>query len=630
MAASKIYTYQIAALEIYSMDRIQNTALENKIFSNRLLVSIFFIVTLTIVLLAKIFNLQILQHELYKDEALGNQMSVLPIIPTRGKIFDRNGKVLASNELSYMLTITPEKVKNVSDTINNLEKLAIINSDDISQYKKNRKRYKRFNNIPLKINLSESEVANFVVNKQFSGVEVEHYYRRRYPNNSSSSHVIGYVSRMSKQDKALYDEHNYLGTSFVGKSGIERQYETLLHGTSGRKQIERNVTGRVVDTKTIEAAKSGKDIYLSIDIDLQILAESLLHGRRGSIVAVDINNGEVLTLVSSPNYDPNLFANGISQLEYQSLQESLDIPLLNRAIQGMYPPGSTIKPMVALAGLENGIITNESKTFCPGYFKLPNVKRKFNDWKRSGHGWVDVEEAISQSCDVFFYSLSDKTGIDILHDNLKYFNFGKKTGIDIPGELGGVLPSREWKKINKNEPWYRGETLISGIGQGFITTTPLQLAVATAALASRGKIIQPKILKNIRKENSDIEISQPSSHRQININDIHNWEDVLEGMKRTIYSPTGTARRLNRGLKYTLAGKTGTAQVFGLDAEEEYIADQLDERLRDHALFTGYAPIENPQIAIAVIVENAGSGSSKAAPLARLVLDKYFEKLQSN
>jgi penicillin-binding protein 2 len=360
------------------------------------------------------------------------------------------------------------------------------------------------------------------------------------------------------------------------------------------------------------------------------LAESLLHGRRGSIVAVDINNGEVLTLVSSPNYDPNLFANGISQLEYQSLQESLDIPLLNRAIQGMYPPGSTIKPMVALAGLENGIITNESKTFCPGYFKLPNVKRKFNDWKRSGHGWVDVEEAISQSCDVFFYSLSDKTGIDILHDNLKYFNFGKKTGIDIPGELGGVLPSREWKKINKNEPWYRGETLISGIGQGFITTTPLQLAVATAALASRGKIIQPKILKNIRKENSDIEISQPSSHRQININDIHNWEDVLEGMKRTIYSPTGTARRLNRGLKYTLAGKTGTAQVFGLDAEEEYIADQLDERLRDHALFTGYAPIENPQIAIAVIVENAGSGSSKAAPLARLVLDKYFEKLQSN
>ncbi|HIL43041.1 MAG TPA: penicillin-binding protein 2 [Gammaproteobacteria bacterium] len=612
------------------MDRIQNTALENKIFSNRLLVSIFFIVTLTIVLLAKIFNLQILQHELYKDEALGNQMSVLPIIPTRGKIFDRNGKVLASNELSYMLTITPEKVKNVSDTINNLEKLGIINSDDISQYKKNRKRYKRFNNIPLKINLSESEVANFVVNKQFSGVEVEHYYRRRYPNNSSSSHVIGYVSRMSKQDKALYDEQNYLGTSFVGKSGIERQYETLLHGTSGRKQIERNVTGRVVDTKTIEAAKSGKDIYLSIDIDLQILAESLLHGRRGSIVAVDINNGEVLTLVSSPNYDPNLFANGISQLEYQSLQESLDIPLLNRAIQGMYPPGSTIKPMVALAGLENGIITNESKTFCPGYFKLPNVKRKFNDWKRSGHGWVDVEEAISQSCDVFFYSLSDKTGIDILHDNLKYFNFGKKTGIDIPGELGGVLPSREWKKINKNEPWYRGETLISGIGQGFITTTPLQLAVATAALASRGKIIQPKILKNIRKENSDIEISQPSSHRQININDIHNWEDVLEGMKRTIYSPTGTARRLNRGLKYTLAGKTGTAQVFGLDAEEEYIADQLDERLRDHALFTGYAPIENPQIAIAVIVENAGSGSSKAAPLARLVLDKYFEKLQSN
>jgi penicillin-binding protein 2 len=286
--------------------------------------------------------------------------------------------------------------------------------------------------------------------------------------------------------------------------------------------------------------------------------------------------------------------------------------------------------MVALAGLENGIITNKSKTFCPGYFKLPNVSRKFNDWKKSGHGWVDVEESISQSCDVFFYSLSDKTGIDILHENLKYFNFGQKTGIDIPGELAGVLPSRAWKKINKNEPWYRGETLISGIGQGFITTSPLQLAVATAAIANKGHIIQPKLLKNILKDNNIIEITQPSSHKQILIKDIKNWEIVLEGMKKTIYSPTGTARRLNKGLKYTLAGKTGTAQVFGLDAEEEYIAEQLDERLRDHALFTGFAPINNPQIAIAVIVENAGSGSSKAAPLARKVLDLYFEKQVAN
>ena len=304
--------------------------------------------------------------------------------------------------------------------------------------------------------------------------------------------------------------------------------------------------------------------------------------------------------------------------------------MLNRAIQGLYPPGSTIKPMIALTGLEHGIITRESKTFCPGYFKLPNVSRKFNDWKRSGHGWVDVEESISQSCDVFFYSLSDKTGIDKIHDNLKHFNFGSKTGIDIPGELPGVLPSRAWKKINKNEPWYRGETLISGIGQGFITTSPLQLAVATAALASKGQLIRPKILINIQKDNHDIETVKPSPRKQIPIKNIKNWEYVLEGMKKTIYSPSGTARRLNKGLKYTMAGKTGTAQVFGLDAEEEYIAEKLDERLRDHALFTGFAPIESPEIAIAVIVENAGSGSSKAAPLAKKVFDVYFANQLTN
>jgi len=435
---------------------------------------------------------------------------------------------------------------------------------------------------------------------------------------------------MSKKDQSFYDKENYFGTSFVGKSGIEKQYETLLHGKSGRNQIERNVSGRIVDTNIIEAAQPGKNLYLSIDIDLQMMAESLLEGNRGSIVVVDVNNGEVLTLVSAPNYDPNLFVNGISQDNYNKLQESLDIPLLNRAIQGLYPPGSTIKPMIALTGLEQDIITRESKTFCPGYFKLPNVSRKFNDWKRSGHGWVDVEESISQSCDVFFYSLSDKTGIDKIHDNLKHFNFGSKTGIDIPGELPGVLPSRAWKKINKNEPWYRGETLISGIGQGFITTSPLQLAVATAALASKGQLIRPKILINIQKDNHDIEPVEPSPRKQIPIKNIKNWEYVLEGMKKTIYSPSGTARRLNKGLKYTMAGKTGTAQVFGLDAEEEYIAEKLDERLRDHALFTGFAPIENPQIAIAVIVENAGSGSSKAAPLAKKVFDVYFANQLTN
>ena len=612
------------------MVRINNPELQYKIFSKRLIFSFLLIAILTIIIVIRIYNLQVTKHEFYKDEALGNQMSIVPTTPTRGKIFDRNGKILASNKLSYMLTITPEKVNNIDKTLNDLKKLNFIDEDNINHYLKNRKRYKKFNSIPLKLNLTELQVANFLVNNQFIGIEIEHYFHRIYPNNNTSTHVIGYVSRMSKEDQSFYDKENYFGTSFVGKSGIEKQYETLLHGKSGRNQIERNVSGRIVDTNIIEAAQPGKNLYLSIDIDLQMMAESLLEGKRGSIVVVDVNNGEVLTLVSAPNYDPNLFVNGISQDNYNKLQESLDIPLLNRAIQGLYPPGSTIKPMIALTGLEQDIITRESKTFCPGYFKLPNVSRKFNDWKRSGHGWVDVEESISQSCDVFFYSLSDKTGIDKIHDNLKHFNFGSKTGIDIPGELPGVLPSRAWKKINKNEPWYRGETLISGIGQGFITTSPLQLAVATAALASKGQLIRPKILINIQKDNHDIEPVEPSPRKQIPIKNIKNWEYVLEGMKKTIYSPSGTARRLNKGLKYTMAGKTGTAQVFGLDAEEEYIAEKLDERLRDHALFTGFAPIENPQIAIAVIVENAGSGSSKAAPLAKKVFDVYFANQLTN
>ncbi|RUM80941.1 MAG: penicillin-binding protein 2, partial [Candidatus Thioglobus sp.] len=485
---------------------------------------------------------------------------------------------------------------------------------------------KKFHNIPLKHNLRETHVAKFLVSNQFSGVEIEPYFHRIYPYNDSSVHAIGYVSRMNKRDKEIYDKKNYLGTSFVGKTGIEKQYEILLHGISGVKQIERNVTGRVIDTKIIQAPEAGQDLYLSIDLDMQQKAESLLQGKRGSIVVIDVTNGEVLTLVSTPIYDPNWFVNGISHKNYNKLQTSKDIPQLNRAIQGLYPPGSTVKPMVALAGLEDGVITKHSKVFCPGYYKLPNVKRKFNDWKRTGHGLVDMKDSIAQSCDVFFYRLADKMGIDSLHDNLTFFNFGSKTGIDIPGERGGILPSKMWKKINKDEPWYRGETLIAGIGQGFMTSSPLQLAVATAALANKGRLFQPKILKNIRLPNQVIQEVAQETHVQIPIKNIQNWEDVIEGMRQTIYAPKGTARRLNKGLTYTLAGKTGTAQVFGLDAEEQYIAANLDERLRDHALFTGFAPVNNPKIAIAVIVENAGSGSSKAAPLAREVLDVYFKK----
>ena len=608
------------------MEKIGNIKREKVVFKSRVIFSAIIMLSITLILIIRLFNLQVTKHDYYLEEALGNQMQNLPITPIRGDILDRNGKILATNEFSYILTITPEKVTNLNETLIGLEISDLITYDDIKKFNKKLSRFKKFHNIPLKFNLSESSVASFLVENQLPGVEVEPYFHRVYPYGESSAHLIGYVSSMSKTDKGIYDKKNYNGTNFVGKTGIEKQYEKLLHGQSGIKQIERNVAGRIVDTKIITPSIAGQDIYLNIDIDLQLKAESLLGDRRGVIALINVKDGSILSLVSTPSYNPNWFVNGISVERYNELSNNEDLPLFDRSIKGLYPPGSTIKPMVALAGLELNNITIKDSTFCPGYYKLNNYSRKFNDWKRTGHGKVDVIEAIAQSCDVFFYDLAFNMGIDQIHDSLSYFQFGKKTGIDLPGELGGILPSREWKKINKDEPWYRGETLITGIGQGFMTTSPLQLALATAAIANKGQLLMPQVMMHSQSKNGDLLEEQNLKSNQIPIKDINNWELIIEAMKQTVYGKFGTAKRLNNKLKYSLAGKTGTAQVFGLDPEEEYIAENIEEKLRDHALFTGFAPIEDPQVAIAIIVENAGSGSSKAAPLARELLDEYFIK----
>ncbi|MDB9788668.1 penicillin-binding protein 2 [Candidatus Thioglobus sp.] len=608
------------------MEKIGNIKREKVVFKSRVIFSAIIMLSITLILIVRLFNLQITKHDYYLEEALGNQMQNLPITPIRGDILDRNGKILATNEFSYILTITPEKVTNLNETLIGLERSDLITYEDIKKFNKKLSRFKKFHNIPLKFNLSESSVASFLVENQISGVEVEPYFHRVYPYGGSSAHLIGYVSSMSKTDKSIYDKKNYNGTNFVGKTGIEKQYEKLLHGQSGIKQIERNVAGRIVDTKIITPSIAGQDIYLNIDIDLQLKAESLLGDSRGVIALINVKDGSILSLVSTPLYNPNWFVNGISVERYNELSSNEDLPLFDRSIKGLYPPGSTIKPMVALAGLELNNITIKDTTFCPGYYKLNNYSRKFNDWKRTGHGKVDVIEAIAQSCDVFFYDLAFNMGIDQIHDSLSYFQFGKKTGIDLPGELGGILPSREWKKINKDEPWYRGETLITGIGQGFMTVSPLQLALATAAIANKGQLLIPQVMMHSQSKNGDLFEEQNLKSNQIPIKDINNWELIIEAMKQTVYGKFGTAKRLNNKLKYSLAGKTGTAQVFGLDPEEEYIAENIEEKLRDHALFTGFAPIEDPQVAIAIIVENAGSGSSKAAPLARELLDEYFIK----
>ena len=608
------------------MEKIGNIKREKTVFKSRVILSAVIMLLITLILILRLFNLQVTKHDYYLEEALGNQMQNLPITPIRGDILDRNGKVLATNEFSYILTITPEKVTNLNETLIELEISDLISYEDIKKKKKKLSRFKKFHNIPVKFNLSESSVASFLIKNQLPGVEVEPYFHRVYPYGASSSHLIGYVSSMNQKEKSNYDKKNYNGTNFVGKTGIEKQYERLLHGESGIKQIERNVAGRIVDTRIITPSIAGQDIYLNIDIDLQLKAESLLGDSRGVIALINVKDGAILSLVSTPSFDPNWFVNGISVERYNELSSNEDLPLFDRSIKGLYPPGSTIKPMVALAGLELNNITIKHSTFCPGYYKLNNYSRKFNDWKRTGHGKVNVIEAIAQSCDVFFYDLAFNMGIDQIHDSLSYFQFGKKTGIDLPGELGGILPSREWKKINKDEPWYRGETLITGIGQGFMTSSPLQLALATAAIANKGQLLTPQVMMHSQSKNGDFFEERNPKAQQIPIKDISNWELIIEAMKQTVYGKFGTAKRLNNKLQYSLAGKTGTAQVFGLDPEEEYIAENIEEKLRDHALFTGFAPIEDPQVAIAIIVENAGSGSSKAAPLARELLDEYFIK----
>jgi penicillin-binding protein 2 len=608
------------------MEKIGNIKREKIVFKSRVILSAVIMLSMTLILILRLFNLQVTKHDYYLEEALGNQMQNLPITPIRGDILDRNGKILATNEFSYILTITPEKVTNLNETLIELELSDLISYEDIKKFNKKLSRFKKFQNIPLKFNLSESSVASFLIKNNLPGVEVESYFHRVYPYGASSAHLIGYVSSMNQKEKSNYDKKNYTGTNFVGKTGIEKQYEKLLHGESGVKQIERNVAGRIVDTRIISPSIAGQDIYLNIDIDFQLKAESLLGDSRGVIALINVKDGSILSLVSTPSFNPNWFVNGITVERYNDLSSNEDLPLFDRSIKGLYPPGSTIKPMIALAGLELNNITIKHSTFCPGYYKLNNYSRKFNDWKRSGHGKVNVIEAIAQSCDVFFYDLAFNMGIDQIHDSLSYFQFGKQTGIDLPGELGGILPSREWKKINKDEPWYRGETLITGIGQGFMTASPLQLALATAAIANKGQLLTPQVLMHSQSKNGDLFEEQNLKAKQIPIKDISNWELIIEAMKQTVYGKFGTAKRLNNKLQYSLAGKTGTAQVFGLDPEEEYIAENIEEKLRDHALFTGFAPIEDPQVAIAIIVENAGSGSSKAAPLARELLDEYFIK----
>lgn len=601
---------------------------ESRLFLRRTLAAALVAFLLLLALLGRLAYLQIVSHEHFRTLSEDNRVRIEPVPPTRGLIFDRNGVLLAENLPSYRLDIVPEEVDDLEATLTRLAELIEIRDQDLQRFHRLRQRMHRFEGVPLRLHLNDQEVARFAINRhRFQGVDIQAGLTRHYPLRSQAAHAIGYVGRINENDLQVLDEKNYRGTTHTGKTGIEKTYEDVLHGTVGYQQLETNAQGRTLRVLERQSPVPGSDLYLTIDARLQTAAEAAFGEFNGSAVAIDPRNGSVLALVSLPGFDPNPFVKGIEYERYQALQRNPDQPLFNRALRGQYPPGSTLKPFVGLAGLELGVVRPDSHVFCPGFYTLPGKERLYRDWKRSGHGHMDLHDSIAQSCDVYYYDLARSLGIDRMHDFLAQFGFGERTGIDIVGELPGLLPSSEWKRRARNEPWFPGETLISGIGQGFNLATPVQLAAATAALATYGDLYQPHLVRALHAPGeSELQpVFQPVA-RQIPHSDIRNWDEVIRGMVDVVHGPRGTARAIGRDLDYRIGGKTGTAQVFSMPQDEDYEYDpeEIAFRLRDHALFIAFAPAEAPRIAVAVVVENGGSGSGVAAPIARQILDAYF------
>jgi penicillin-binding protein 2 len=611
----------------------QQLTLKDHLFETRLVMhrAIFLLVfggILLLVLLTRLLYLQVISHEHFTTLSEDNRVKLQPIPPNRGLIFDRNGIVLAENLPSYRLEITPEQIDDMDATLDALGKILEIRDIDRTRFEKLRSRKPRFESIPLLFHLSDDDVARFSVNRhRFPGVDITAGLARHYPQGALGVHALGYVGRIDEQALKNLDTSNYRGTTHIGKIGIEKTYEDLLHGKVGLQQVETTAQGRVLRVLNRTPPVSGHNLYLTLDSRVQAAAEQAFGEFAGSAIAMDPNNGDILAFVSMPTYDPNLFVNGIDYATYTALKDNDKEPLFNRALRGQYPPGSTVKPFMGLAGLERGITGTHSSTYCPGFYMLSGNSRKYRDWKRTGHGTVDLHKSIVQSCDVYFYDLALSLGIDGMHDYLEHFGFGRKTGVDIIGELSGLLPSREWKRQRRNQPWFPGETIITGIGQGFFLTTPTQLAVATAALANGGRILQPNLVLAEQEANSnELAPHHPRLVENITIGNQLHWDHVIQAMTDVVHSARGTARKIGEDSPYKIAGKTGTAQVYGLKEEEKYDAEAIEEKLRDHALFIAFAPVEKPRIVVAVVVEHGGGGGSVAAPIARTILDAYLQE----
>lgn len=609
-------------------DTFKDHLRETHLFQRRLLITAIISILLVVILLSRLFYLQVLSHDYYSTRSEENRLDFVAVAPIRGLIYDRNGVLLAQNLPSFTLQIVPEHVEDLDKTLDDLGKLITISDADIKLFNGLLKQKRRFEGIPLRTRLNDVERAKISVNlDRLPGVEIAAELTRNYPLGKLASHAIGYVGRINEQELENLDPARYRATNYIGKVGIERSYEDLLHGEVGSMRVEKNSKGRVLSSETEFEPLPGKDLYMSLDIKVQEVAEKAFGEENGALIAIDPRNGEVISFVSLPTYDPNLFARGIDTDTYRQLSTSADRILFNRALQGQYPPGSTIKPFIGLAGLEAKLVYPGEALKCPGYYKLDNDERKYRDWKKHGHGNTNLTKAIVESCDVYFYDLALGLTIDRMHSYLDRYGLGQKTGIDILGEKTGILPSREWKQKTRRLPWFPGETLITGIGQGYTTTTPLQLANIMAILANGGKRYKPRMIHAIGEPGSE-EISIQSSNLvgEVAIGQPDNTRLIIEAMKKVVHDIHGTARKISQGIQYTVAGKTGTAQVFGIKQDEEYDEEKIAKKLRDHALFIAFAPVEEPRIAVAVIVENGGHGGSAAAPIARQVMDAYLLK----
>lgn len=601
--------------------------LERTIFKRRTLIMGGFMLLLVALLISRMAYLQITQHNTYTTLSEKNRVQLQPVRPTRGLIYDRRGRLLAENMPSYSLTLVREQIEDIDDTLKRLSSLVNLPEETLNDFKKRwREGSRPFQAVTLKQRLSDTEIAVLAVNQYFfPGVEVEAELVRHYPFKEATAHVLGYVGRINAKEQKSLDATQYAATRRIGKTGIEKSYEALLHGAVGYRKVETNASGRVLRVLSKEAPIPGERLDLYLDIELQLAAMQAFGQHRGALVAIEIATGGILALVSNPSFDPNLFVTGISTQAYKSLTDNADLPMFNRAVRGLYPPGSTIKPFMGLALLDSGVTSWSHQIEDPGYFQLDNDERLYRDWKRGGHGKVNLKRSIIESCDTYFYHFSVKTGIDHLHQFLAKFGFGQQLGIDVPGARQGLLPSRDWKHSHRGHGWYAGDTVNMSIGQGFTQASILQLATATAVLGNRGKTIQPHFLNR-----AEYNLQADLNWSDIQLKRNKDWDDMLQAFEETISTPRGTAYRLQSGLNYRMGGKTGTAQVVGIKQDAEYDSEALAERHRDHALFIALAPMEHPQIAIAVIAENAESAGKVAGPIAKQVMDRYFQLGSNN